>query len=151
MANIFVMKLDQIQPSQLFISSERLSRVLKEYDALKPDLLEPLPVKRLGNDIILTDGHTRALAAFLRGFSEVRVYWDEEEADWDAYGVCVEWCKKEGIHSIADLKDRVVSSREFDRLWLSRCKKLVQDLEAKRATVTSLTVGMEDQELLESK
>jgi hypothetical protein len=149
MADIFVMKLDQIQPSQLFVSSEKLANILRDYDRLKPELLEPLPVKKLGNEVILTDCHTLALAAHLRGISEIRVYWDKEELDWDAYKICVDWCKKEGVHSVADLKDRVVSAKEFDLLWLKRCKEMVQDLEAQQAKISFSVKDMADQELIE--
>jgi hypothetical protein len=68
----------------------------------------------------------------LRGISEVRVYWEEDELDWDAYEVCVDWCKKEGINTIADLKERVIPSKEYQVLWLDRCEKMQRELEAKR-------------------
>ena len=126
------MKLDEIQPSQLFISSEKLAQVMKTLDPTKLELFEPMPVKKLGNQVIFVDGHTRAFAAFLHGLSEVKVYWEEDELDWDAYEICVEWCKDEGIYTIANLKDRVVSSKEYEVLWLKRCEKMQQDLEAKR-------------------
>lgn len=145
------MKLDQIQPSQLFVSSEKLSNILRDYDRLKPELLEPLPVTKLGDEVILTDCHTLALAAFLRGISEVRVYWDKEELDRDGYKICVDWCKKEGVHSVADLKDRVVSAKEFDLLWVKRCKEMVRDLEAQQANVSFSVRDMADQEMIESK
>jgi hypothetical protein len=132
MTKIFVMKLSRIQPSQLFVSSERLSYVLRGFDRFKPESLEPVPVKKLGDQIIFTDGHTRALAVFLRGVSEVRVYWEEDELDWEAYKICVGWCREEGIRTIADLEDRVVSAEEFELLWLKRCRKMQQDLEARR-------------------
>lgn len=126
------MKLSQIQPSQLYINSERLSEVIMALDRLKPDLIKPVPVKKLGDKIVLTDDHTMVLAAFLRGVSEVRVYWEEDELDWNAYEVCVEWCRKEGVRTIADLKNRVVSPKEYDVLWVNRCKKMQQELEARR-------------------
>jgi hypothetical protein len=126
------MKLSQIQPSQLYINSERLSEMIVALDRLKPDLIKPIPVKELHEEIVLTDDHTIALAAFLRGVSEVRVYWEEDELDWNAYEICVQWCKKEGVRTIADLKNRVVSPKEYDTLWVNRCKKMQQELEAKR-------------------
>lgn len=132
MTNIFLMKLGEIQPSQLFISSEKLSQVMKSFDHLRPESLEPLPVKKLGNQVIFTDGHTRAFAAFLCGFSEIRVFWDEDELDWEAYEICMECCKEDGIHTIADLKDRVVAPREYEVLWHKRCEEMQQDLEARR-------------------
>ncbi|MEM2152368.1 MAG: ParB/Srx family N-terminal domain-containing protein [Candidatus Bathyarchaeia archaeon] len=127
-----MMKLSEIQPSQLYICSEKLSEVMKTFDANNPTAMEPIPVKRLGDDVIFVDGHTRAFAAFLHGFSEVPVYWEDEELDWDAYRICVEWCKNEGIRTIADLKNRVVSQREYEKLWYERCEKMQKALEAKR-------------------
>lgn len=133
MTELFLMRLDRIQPSQLYVSSEKLSKVLEELDRFKPEVLEPFPVRKLGDRVVLTDGHTRALAAFLRGFVEVRVFWDEEDWDWEAYEVCVGWCVEEGVCSVGDLKGRVVSQEQFDLLWLKRCREMQQGLEAKRS------------------
>jgi hypothetical protein len=47
MTKIFVMKLDEIQPSQLFISSEKLAQVMKDFNPQRLELLEPIPVKNL--------------------------------------------------------------------------------------------------------
>ena len=131
MTKAFMMKLDKIQPSQLYISSEKLNEVMRAIDPMKPRAIEPIPIKKLGSRIIFVDGHTRAFAAFLRGFPMIPVYWEDEELDWDAYAICVEWCKKEGIRTIADLKDRVVSQKDYAILWYRRCEEMQQDL-AKR-------------------
>jgi len=60
------------------------------HDPVTPETLPPLPIKKLGQDVILTDGHTRALAAHLQGWQEIRVYWDEDDLDWEAYAICVQ-------------------------------------------------------------
>ena len=130
------MKLDKIQPSQLFISSEKLSQVMKMFDSTEPESFEPIPVKNLGDQVIFVDGHTRVFVALLRGFLEVSVYWEEDELDWDAYEICVEWCKNEGIHTIADLKDKVVSLQEYEIVWLKRCEKMQQESESRRRQYT---------------
>jgi hypothetical protein len=129
---VFMMKLSKIQPSQLYICSEKLSEVMKTFNADDPKSMEPIPVKKLEDDVVFVDGHTRAFAAFLCGFSEVPVYWEYEELDWDAYRICVEWCKREGIRTIADLKNRVVPQRKYEKLWYERCEKMQRDLEMKR-------------------
>ncbi|MEM2130874.1 MAG: hypothetical protein QXZ70_09780 [Candidatus Bathyarchaeia archaeon] len=72
MTRIFMMKLDKIQPSQLYISSEKLSEVMRKINFETPTSIEPLPIKRFGNEIVFVDGHTRAFAAFLCGFSRFR-------------------------------------------------------------------------------
>jgi hypothetical protein len=131
------MQLDSIQPTQLYISSEKLDYVVKILKQSKNVDIEPIPVKKLEDQIIFVDGHTRALAALLLGLSEIPVYYwknEDEELDWDEYKVCIEWCKEEGIHTISDLKNRIVPHKDYQILWLDRCKKMQQDLEAKRKT-----------------
>ncbi|MEM3760007.1 MAG: hypothetical protein QXZ02_02710 [Candidatus Bathyarchaeia archaeon] len=132
MPKTFMMKLDKIQPTQLFISSEKLSGVMKTFNSKNPKAMDPIPIKKLGNEIIFVDGHTRAFAAFLYGFSEIPVYWEDEELDWDEYKICLKWCKKEKIHTIADLKSRVVSQKDYERLWYKRCEEMQQNLEWRR-------------------
>ena len=64
MTQTFLMELNDIQqPSQLFISSEKLSRIMAIFDPLNPESIEPIPVKAFRNQVVFTDGHTRAFAA----------------------------------------------------------------------------------------
>jgi hypothetical protein len=142
MTSTFMMKLDSIQPSQLYICSEKLGSVMKILRESKQKRVEPIPVKKLGNQVVFVDGHTRAFAAFLLGFSEIPVYYwedEDEELDWDEYEVCVKWCKEEGIHAIADLNKRVVSAKDYQVLWLDRCERMQKDLEEKRKAQKNLT------------
>lgn len=130
MPKSLMMKLDMIQPSQLYICAEKLKAVMQTLKA-KPESMEPIPIKKLGNEIIFVDGHTRAFAAYLRGETEVKVYWEDEELDWEAYAICVEWCEKEGIRTIADLKNRIVNEKEYRELWLNRCEEMQRGLKLK--------------------
>ena len=97
-----------------------------------PERLDPLPVKESNGRIIFTDGHTRAFAAFLHGISEIVVYWDEDELDWEAYEICVGWCDEVGIRNIADLSDRVVGPGEYEQLWYARCQTMRDELRMER-------------------
>jgi hypothetical protein len=134
MTKKFMMKLNRIQPSQLYINSEKLSQVMKMFDSDRPESMEPIPIKELGNKIVFVDGHTRAFAAFLHNFSEIPVCWEDEELDRDEYKICVEWCKKENINTIADLKNRVVSQKDYEILWYKRCEKMQQDLKKRKGS-----------------
>jgi ParB-like chromosome segregation protein Spo0J len=67
MAKTFTIKIDAIQPSQLYISSEKLDTVMKNFRRNQPLIVEPIPIKKLDGQIIFVDGHTRAFAAFLLG------------------------------------------------------------------------------------
>jgi hypothetical protein len=131
MTEVFLMELDKIQPSQLYISSRKLNSVMRNF-ASKPSLMEPIPIKKFGDRIVFVDGHTRAFAALLHRFPKVPVYWEDEELDWEAYEICVVWCLEDRIYTIADLKNRVVSHQEYKKLWYERCAKMQKELEAKR-------------------
>jgi hypothetical protein len=121
------MRLDEMQPSQLYINRAKLARVREGASSL-----EPLPVKRLAGRVVLTDGHTRALAAWLEGRSEIQVYWDQDALDWEAYGICVAWCDEAGVRTVADLAGRVVSPEEYEVAWLQRCAQMQRGLEEGR-------------------
>ena len=99
---------------------------------------------QLGKDVVSTDGHTRAFAAYLHGLSEIQVVWDEDDLDWEAYRICVEWCRREGIRSIADLRDRVVSPQQYQLLWLDRCHEMHQQLAARRELERTMDTGGQD-------
>jgi hypothetical protein len=105
---------------------------MQTFDSTKPESMEPIPIKELGDPIVFVDGHTRAFAAFLHNISEIPIYWEDEELDWDAYKICVVWHRKDGIHTIADLQNRVVSQKDYETLWHRRCEEMQQDLAKKR-------------------
>ena len=131
---VFV-KLDQLQPSQLYISQDKLSAVQATTDFFSPEGVQAIPVKDLGGLSVMTDGHTRVFAAHLAGLTCVPTYDDPDDLDWEAYQICVDWCRVEGIHSVADLVGRVVNAEDYERLWYDRCRVMQADLAEKRKQV----------------
>lgn len=121
-----------LQPSQLYISSRKLKAVEAGVDFLVSQPFEPLPIKDLMGKIILTDGHTRALAAYRAGRKQIQVYWDTDPLDWEAYEICVQWCIEEGIVSVAQLESRIVAHEEYEELWYKRCRKMQKELKEQR-------------------
>lgn len=115
-----------IQPSQLYLNAVKLDHIQANLDPRSP---EPLPVRRLGGRIVLTDGHHRLYAAQRAGLAEVPVYWDPDPLDWEAYAICVEWCLAQGIQTVADLGHAIVAPPEYERLWLDRCRVMQAALE----------------------
>ena len=121
----FSLSLVELQPSQLYISEGKLRLVREWFDPGEPGCFEPIPVKRLNDRIVMTDGHTRAVAAHLAGWDRVPVYWDEDELDMRAYVMNVRWCDEEGVHKPIDLAKRIVSHKEYEHLWRKRCMEMV--------------------------
>ncbi|MCU0520188.1 MAG: ParB N-terminal domain-containing protein [Anaerolineae bacterium] len=133
MPDPFRLSLAQIQPSQLYINTAKLADVVAWWDPPQLGALPPIPVKALDGRIVATDGHTRAFAAYRNGFREVPVVWDEDDLDWEAYRICVDWCLAEGIHTVMDLEGRLLAPKDYDLLWLGRCAAMQDDLAARRA------------------
>jgi len=128
------MPLSALQPSQLYISSEKLEAVRRRYRPDNMTSLPPVPIKKLGRSLVITDGHTRAAAAALAGLTEVLVYWEDEELGWDLYRVCIRWCRRAGIRTIYELKDRIISPEQYQRLWLKRCARMQTAQRRKRGS-----------------
>lgn len=123
-----MMRLSEIQPSQLYISEVKLKKVRSLLEDVDPRSLDPIPVKRVGDTVFFTDGHTRAYALMERGVDSVHVFWDEDDLDWLQYLVCVSWCEDAGIREIAHLRDRVVDHSTYRRLWYKRCDAMQKEI-----------------------
>lgn len=120
----FLLPILQLQPSQLYISEGKLCLVREWFDPDSKGGFDPIPVKRLNDRIIMTDGHTRAAAACLARWDSVPVYWDEDKIDMRTYEMDVSWCHEEGIHSPVDLAGRIIPYKDYERLWRKRCMEM---------------------------
>ena len=128
----FDASLAELQPSQLYICAEKLAEVERSLRSASGWPVEPVPVKRLGARTVLTDGHTRAFAAFQQGWESVPAYWETDELDWEAYEICVEWCHQEGIYSVGDLRSRTITADRYEVLWYERCRAMRERLAGQR-------------------
>jgi len=132
MGETFKLYLHEIQPSQLYISQAKLDAVINGRNLGNLSMYAPIPIKEMDGELVSTDGHTRGVAWLLEGYEEVEVEWETFELDWDAYEICIKWCKDEGITSIADLKNRVIDHSDYEVLWYERCRVMQDELEEKR-------------------
>ena len=124
--------LKDLQPSQFYISQAKLSNIQAWFRKDDLSSFEPLPVKVLDGIPILTDGHTRAVAAILTGLESVPLVYEEDELDWNLYRYCVEQCNQKGIHSPYDLVDRVISAYEYEEKWIGWCNQVHSKLQQKQ-------------------
>ena len=119
----------ELQPSQLYISEGKLRLVREWFNPDDMDSFDPIPVKKFNGKILMTDGHSRAVAAYLAGLESVPVYWDEDELDMRAYAMDVKWCGEESIQSPIDLAGRIVPHKDYERLWRKRCMEMVLEID----------------------
>ncbi len=125
-------KITEIQPSQLYISAQKMNKVEKYLDSSVREELEPLPVKKIGNQLFFTDGHTRALVLYKKGIEKINIYWDQDKLNWLQYLVCVDWCQQSGINDISDLETRILGHKKYKKLWLDKCVRMQKKAEEDR-------------------
>lgn len=124
----FKINIMSVQPSQLYINEKKLEKVSFDYHTKDNMKRQALPVKKLNDKIILTDGHTRAVLYYLEGHKELTVYWDDpwgsKNLTKSSYEKAVQWCVDEKVLTIKDLSQRIISNRQYEILWLKRCANL---------------------------
>jgi len=121
------MNLLDIQPSQFYLSEEKLRAIMEWFDPEDLSCFEPLPLKYLNGRVIFTDGHTRAYAAYRAGCASVPMVWDEDELSWELYQICVDACLERGIRNVADLEGRILSKEAYAEKWNRWCDELQQE------------------------
>lgn len=117
---------DDVHPTQLFLSSEKLAGVFEWFDFDSPNY-DPLPAFVYDGNWYLSDGHTRAFAAALAGAETVRIERDHdvrEKYDFEMYRTCIEWCANAGVETIHDLNGRVVEPATYETRWIDRCQSI---------------------------
>jgi len=123
----FLLPIAELQPSQLYISEGKLRLAREWFNPEDCGHFDPIPVKRLNDRIVMTDGHTRAVMAHLAGWDTVPVFWDKDELDMRACEMKVRWCDEEGIHNPVDLAGRIVSHKDYEQLWRKRCMEMAPE------------------------
>ena len=125
-SNVFLQSISELSPSQLYISEEKLRNVQAWLDN-DSSKMDPVPIKKLAGRLLITDGHTRATAAWLAGIKEIPCVWDTDDMDWAAYAADINMCSEEGITSVAKLTERIVSAEDYKRLWQDRCDAMYSE------------------------
>jgi len=108
---LFELSIEQIQPSQFYVSQEKLQAVSSFIHEGRDIILPVIPLPGT-NRYISCDGHTRLYAAKQKGYSKVRAY--RAEINEYLYGF-VEEARKRGIEQIHDLK--VLTQEEYIKCW----------------------------------
>ncbi|WP_242222836.1 hypothetical protein [Bacillus cereus group sp. BfR-BA-01380] len=119
--NPFFIDICKVQPSQLFLSNDKIMRLQQTFSPLAFALHTPLPVKKLDDKIIFTDSHTRAYLYWQANIKEIPVYWDDDPLHYDLYKLCVDWCLSEKIFHVGHLQHRILPHSQYEVQWIQRC------------------------------
>ena len=122
--DIKTLRINDLQPSQFYISIEKINNIRKWFNPQDLSNFEPIPIKELNGQVVITDGHTRLVMALLSGLDSVPLVWDEDELNWDMYRECVKECKKLGITSPSNLLARIISKDEYEIKWNKWCDEM---------------------------
>ena len=126
--------LADLQPSQFYISAGKLAAVESWLTPQSVPHMDPLPVKLLDGRPVLTDGHTRCVAARRQGIRHLPLIEDTDDLDWDCYRACVEECIRRGVHSPEALTGRILSDSDYERLWLGWCREMQKNISIRKTT-----------------
>ena len=133
------LKLKDLQPSQFYISEKKLKDVEGWLNPTDLSCFEPIPVKLSDGRLVMTDGHTRAVAALRAGLEMVPLVWDEDELSWDMYRACVSACREQAIESPIDLLPRIISEEKYREQWDKWCDRMQAEVERNRIVVKPYT------------
>ncbi|MBS4537643.1 hypothetical protein GOQ27_04160 [Clostridium sp. D2Q-11] len=123
-ANLMKISIEDIQPSQLYISEEKLSNVSNWLDSKEKVII---PIVKINDTYVSTDGHTRLVQAYINGYKNVFVY-NDTDVNPETSKVFVNWCRDEGISGIKELADRLLCQKEYEVKWIGRCQGYFKSL-----------------------
>ncbi|MDO5138298.1 MAG: GNAT family N-acetyltransferase, partial [Oscillospiraceae bacterium] len=146
--DIDTFKLKDLQPSQFFISEDKLRTVESWFDPSDMSAFVPIPVKFLDGSLIMTDGHTRAVAALQSGLDSVPLVWDTDDLDWDMYRRCVDECRNRGVFSTQDLVSRILSADDYSEKWDKWCDKMQEDVIRRRELMSDIRLVRPSEEYI---
>ena len=112
--NITWIQAGKLQPSQFYINKDSLEVLKSNFDSR---LFETIPIKIMGQDIVMTDGHTRTCYLIEKGFDYIPTIEEKDELDWEAYSINIRDCKERGITSALDLVRCIVRNEVFQSKW----------------------------------
>lgn len=131
MNDTFYINIDDLGLSQIYLNRDKVKNILSWFDPLTINEYEPLPVYDFfGNGkYILTDGHTRAYLSYKCGLTTIPVKIDNDETvtcklGRILYKEYIGWCNQFNLKSIKDLEYRIIPPDDYEFLWIKRCERL---------------------------
>ncbi len=115
-ADIFELKLEQIQPSQFYVDSEKIDAIRTFIHQPQDIIIQVMPHE---DRYISLDGHTRLYYAVMNGWTTVRAVMETSD-DW-VYRF-VDEAQKRGVYTPKDMS--LISHSEYEQKWNRFCDEI---------------------------
>lgn len=115
-ADIFELNLEQIQPSQFYVDSEKIEAIRTFIHQPQDIIIQVMPYE---DRYISLDGHTRLYYAVMNGWTTVRAVIETSD-DW-VYRF-VDEAQKSGVYTPYDMS--LISRSEYEQRWNRFCDEI---------------------------
>ena len=113
-------KITDLHPTQLYLSEKKLQDIQMLYQSEENINVDPISILKVGNRLLITDGHHRAYQALLAGQDTISAEFDRDGGD-ALYALYAQVCEERMIDSILDLRDRILPQDEYEAKWYNWC------------------------------
>lgn len=97
--------ISMLQPSQNYISREKVERTLDLLASAGADALKPILISEIDGSLVIVDGHVRAYVLWISDVKNINAVWIDANS---AVRMQVKQCKTEGFNKVADLGKRMI-------------------------------------------
>lgn len=109
-------KITDLHPTQLYLSEKKLQDIQMLYQSEENINVDPISILKVGNRLLITDGHHRAYQALLAGQDTISAEFDQDGGD-ALYTLYAQACEERKIDSVLDLKHRILPQEEYEAKW----------------------------------
>lgn len=113
-------KITDLHPTQLYLSEKKLQDIQMLYQSEENINVDPISILKVGNRLLITDGHHRAYQALLAGRDTISAEFDRDGGD-ALYALYAQACEERKIDSVLDLKNRILPQDEYEAKWYNWC------------------------------
>lgn len=118
---IFYINIKDIQPSQFYVDMDKV-KAIESFIESEEDIC--IPLTKIKDYFVSTDGHTRLYYATIKGYSSIRAFFTEPENYLEKF---VEEARKRNVYSPYDLK--LISHEEYKIKWHKFCHDFFSEME----------------------
>ena len=113
-------KITDLHPTQLYLSEKKLQDIQMLYQSEENINVDPISILKVGNRLLITDGHHRAYQALLAGQDTIPAEFDQDGGDV-LYALYAQACEERKIDSVWDFKNRILPQEEYEAKWYNWC------------------------------